>query len=70
MKFNFVFPRRVGDSPIMGSGAYASNLGGGAAGTGDGDIMMRFLPRYWICLFNLVKSLLIFNIPTLYIQCI
>ena len=35
----------MGDSPIMGSGAYASNRGGGAAATGDGDIMMRFLPR-------------------------
>lgn len=37
--------RRVGDSPIVGSGAYADNEVGGAAATGDGDIMMRFLPR-------------------------
>jgi N4-(beta-N-acetylglucosaminyl)-L-asparaginase len=37
--------RRVGDSPIIGSGAYADNAVGGAAATGDGDIMMRFLPR-------------------------
>jgi isoaspartyl peptidase/L-asparaginase-like protein (Ntn-hydrolase superfamily) len=36
---------RVGDSPIVGSGAYADNEVGGAAATGDGDIMMRFLPR-------------------------
>ena len=37
--------RRVGDSPIVGAGAYALNGVGGAAATGDGDIMMRFLPR-------------------------
>ncbi|XP_059157847.1 N(4)-(Beta-N-acetylglucosaminyl)-L-asparaginase-like [Physella acuta] len=43
---NHKIPGRIGDSPIMGSGAYASNLGGGAAGTGDGDIMMRFLPSF------------------------
>ncbi len=36
---------RVGDSPIMGSGAYAESGVGGAAATGDGDVMMRFLPR-------------------------
>ena len=38
--------RRVGDSPIPGSGAYADSNVGGAAATGDGDIMMRFLPAY------------------------
>ncbi|GFN78223.1 N(4)-(beta-n-acetylglucosaminyl)-l-asparaginase [Plakobranchus ocellatus] len=43
---NNKIPGRVGDSPIMGAGAYASNTGGGAAATGDGDIMMRFLPSY------------------------
>jgi len=37
--------RRVGDSPIVGSGAYADNEAGAAAATGDGDLMMRFLPR-------------------------
>lgn len=37
--------RRVGDSPITGSGAYAMKDIGGAAATGDGDILMRFLPR-------------------------
>lgn len=37
-------PGRVGDSPIAGSGAYADGTVGGAAATGDGDIMMRFLP--------------------------
>ncbi len=35
----------MGDSPITGAGAYADNEAGGAAATGDGDIMMRFLPR-------------------------
>lgn len=35
---------RVGDSPIPGAGAYADNTVGAAAATGDGDIMMRFLP--------------------------
>ena len=45
--YNFnVFYRRVGDSPIPGSGAYADSDVGGAAATGDGDIMMRFLPSF------------------------
>ena len=35
---------RVGDSPITGSGCYVEKGVGGAAATGDGDIMMRFLP--------------------------
>lgn len=37
---------RVGDSPIAGAGSYADSTAGGAAATGDGDIMMRFLPRF------------------------
>lgn len=37
-------PGRVGDGPIPGAGAYAEKDVGGAAATGDGDIMMRFLP--------------------------
>ena len=37
---------RVGDSPIPGAGAYVDKDVGGAAGTGNGDIMLRFLPRY------------------------
>lgn len=37
--------RRIGDSPIPGAGAYADSNYGAAAATGDGDIMMRFLPR-------------------------
>jgi N4-(beta-N-acetylglucosaminyl)-L-asparaginase len=39
-------PGRVGDSPIAGAGCYVDKEVGGAAGTGDGDIMMRFLPAY------------------------
>ncbi|XP_069796846.1 N(4)-(beta-N-acetylglucosaminyl)-L-asparaginase-like isoform X2 [Narcine bancroftii] len=37
---------RVGDSPIVGAGAYADSTTGAAAATGDGDVMMRFLPSY------------------------
>ena len=36
----------MGDSPIPGSGAYADSEVGGAAATGDGDVMMRFLPSF------------------------
>eukprot|EP01135_Chromosphaera_perkinsii_P008002 Nk52_evm74s1073 gene=Nk52_evmTU74s1073 len=36
---------RVGDSPLPGSGAYANDYGACAA-TGDGDIMLRFVPCY------------------------
>jgi N4-(beta-N-acetylglucosaminyl)-L-asparaginase len=39
-------PGRVGDSPITGSGTYVDNDVGGCAATGDGDVMMRFLPCY------------------------
>ncbi|XP_077333377.1 N(4)-(beta-N-acetylglucosaminyl)-L-asparaginase [Lithobates pipiens] len=39
-------PGRVGDSPIVGAGSYADSSVGGAAATGDGDTMMRFLPSY------------------------
>ncbi|XP_077000658.1 N(4)-(beta-N-acetylglucosaminyl)-L-asparaginase isoform X2 [Tamandua tetradactyla] len=35
-----------GDSPIPGAGAYADDTVGAAAATGDGDILMRFLPSY------------------------
>lgn len=40
----FKIPGRVGDSPIPGSGVYVDKFVGGAAATGDGDMMMRFLP--------------------------
>ena len=42
----YKIPGRVGDSPIMGAGAYCENGVGGAAGTGDGDQMMRLLPSF------------------------
>ena len=41
----YSYCRRVGDSPIVGAGCYVDNDVGGAAATGDGDTMMRFLPR-------------------------
>ena len=47
---NNKIPGRVGDSPIPGAGAYI-NEHGGAAATGDGDVMMRFLPTYQIGCF-------------------
>jgi len=40
-------PGRVGDSPIMGAGSYADNEIGGCGATGDGDVMMRFLPCFY-----------------------
>jgi len=43
---NHKVPGRIGDSPIMGAGAYVDNEVGGCAATGDGDVMMRFLPCY------------------------
>ncbi|EGI69502.1 PREDICTED: N(4)-(Beta-N-acetylglucosaminyl)-L-asparaginase-like [Acromyrmex echinatior] len=42
----YKIPGRVGDSPIAGAGAYADQDVGAAASTGDGDIMMRFLPSF------------------------
>ena len=39
-------PGRVGDGPIPGSGSYVDSEVGGCGATGDGDIMMRFLPCY------------------------
>ncbi|CAI2356705.1 unnamed protein product [Caenorhabditis sp. 36 PRJEB53466] len=45
----FKIPGRVGDSPIPGAGAYANSFGGAAA-TGDGDVMMRFLPSFFTVL--------------------
>ena len=38
---------RVGDSPVAGAGAYVDGAVGGAAATGDGDVMMRFLPSFF-----------------------
>ncbi|KAK9665705.1 hypothetical protein RND81_14G129900 [Saponaria officinalis] len=42
----FKIPGRVGDGPIVGSSAYADDEVGACGATGDGDIMMRFLPCY------------------------
>ncbi|MHC4605694.1 MAG: N(4)-(beta-N-acetylglucosaminyl)-L-asparaginase [Planctomycetota bacterium] len=42
----FKIAGRVGDSPITGAGAYCDNEAGAAAATGNGDVMMRFLPAY------------------------
>ncbi|PNY27682.1 isoaspartyl peptidase/L-asparaginase 3, partial [Tolypocladium capitatum] len=39
-------PGRVGDGPIAGSGAYVDSDVGACGATGDGDVMMRFLPCY------------------------
>lgn len=38
---HFKLPGRVGDSPLVGSGAYADNLTGGASATGHGENIMR-----------------------------
>ncbi|EJT76475.1 aspartylglucosaminidase [Gaeumannomyces tritici R3-111a-1] len=43
---SFKVPGRVGDGPIVGSGSYVDTDVGGCGATGDGDIMMRFLPCY------------------------
>jgi len=42
----FKIPGRVGDSPIPGAGSYGDQEVGGAVATGNGDVMMRFLPCY------------------------
>lgn len=43
---NHKIPGRIGDSPIPGAGAYADQEVGGAAATGDGDVLMRYLPSF------------------------
>ena len=40
---------RVGDSPIVGAGAFARDGVGAAVQTGDGDVMLRFLPTFKGC---------------------
>ena len=44
----FKIAGRVGDSPIPGAGAYGDQEVGGAVATGNGDVMMRFLPTYHV----------------------
>jgi beta-aspartyl-peptidase (threonine type) len=45
------YPGRVGDSPIIGAGAYADNRFGAAASTGLGEIVMRFSSTRSIILY-------------------
>lgn len=42
----YKIPGRVGDSPVAGAGAYCDQQVGAAVATGNGDVMMRFLPTY------------------------
>lgn len=42
----FKIPGRVGDTPVPGSGGYADSEVGGAAATGIGDVLMRFMPSF------------------------
>ncbi|TVU14980.1 hypothetical protein EJB05_38477, partial [Eragrostis curvula] len=44
----FKIPGRVGDGPIPGSSSYADDEVGACGATGDGDVMMRFLPCYQV----------------------
>jgi hypothetical protein len=44
----FKIPGRVGDAAIPGSGNYAQTGVGACGSTGDGDVMMRFLPCYQV----------------------
>lgn len=44
-------PGRVGDSPLVGCGAYADNLTGAAAATGWGERLMRILTSKTACDF-------------------
>ncbi|EPE27375.1 N-terminal nucleophile aminohydrolases (Ntn hydrolases) [Glarea lozoyensis ATCC 20868] len=39
-------PGRVGDAPIPGAGGYVDDKVGACVATGDGDIMMRYLPSF------------------------
>lgn len=39
-------PGRVSDTAVPGAGTYVDSEVGGCGATGDGDIMMRFLPCY------------------------
>lgn len=39
-------PGRVGDAPIPGAGGYVDDKVGACVATGDGDVMMRYLPSF------------------------
>ncbi|KAG6429248.1 hypothetical protein SASPL_107293 [Salvia splendens] len=45
---NPTLPMHFGDGPIAGSSAYADTDVGACGASGDGDIMMRFLPCYQV----------------------
>lgn len=45
---SYKIPGRVGDGPIVGASAYADQEVGACGATGDGDVMMRFLPCYQV----------------------
>lgn len=44
-------PGRVGDSPLVGSGAYADNESAGVSATGHGEMLMRVLISKQVCDF-------------------
>ncbi len=44
---DFKMPGRVGDSPLIGCGLYADNLGGGASTTGWGEGITRLVLCKW-----------------------
>jgi beta-aspartyl-peptidase (threonine type) len=44
-------PGRVGDSPLVGSGAYADNLGGAASATGRGEDLIKIVICKQVCDF-------------------
>ena len=48
---------RVGDAAIVGAGAYAESGVGACGATGDGDVMMRFLPCYQARILPAVATL-------------
>lgn len=43
------WPGRVGDSPLVGCGAYADNSVGAAAATGSGEALMRIVTSKTVC---------------------
>jgi len=45
----YKLPGRVGDSPIVGSGAYADNRTGAVSATGEGEFLMRIIASKTAC---------------------
>ncbi len=45
------FPGRVGDSPLVGSGAYADNFTAAVSATGDGESLMKIVVSKQVCDF-------------------